>query len=80
MRYKEDKELYEAMDYHNPLNSTRMNISYFSDFIFMQQLMILEVDILLGQTENSMKYLDLNEKVVDELPKKSLRKSKTMAS
>ena len=28
----------------------------------MQQLMTLEVDIILGQTENSMKYLKLNQK------------------
>jgi len=32
-------------------------ISYFSDFFFMQQLMALEVDILLGSTVNYIKSL-----------------------
>lgn len=32
-------------------------ISYFSDFIFMQQLMTLEIDITLGQMHDNIKHL-----------------------
>ena len=31
-------------------------ISYFSDFIFMQQLMTLEIDIIVGMTEETLKH------------------------
>ena len=41
-------------------NQKLKRISYFSDFIFMQQLMTLEVDIVLGYTKNSMKHLGKN--------------------
>lgn len=44
-------------------------ISYFSDFILMQQLMTIEIDVLVGRTNNFMKYLDLqhdNEARVDK--------------
>ena len=41
-------------------------ISYFSDFIFMQQLMTLEIDIVLGHTKNSMKHLGKNTNDSDE--------------
>lgn len=32
-------------------------ISYFSDFIFMQQLMTLEIDIIFYQTHDNIKHL-----------------------
>jgi len=32
-------------------------ISYFSDFILMQQLITLEIDIIIGVTENNIKFL-----------------------
>jgi len=35
-------------------------ISYFSDFIFMQQLMTLEIDIILGNIKNDMSHLGKN--------------------
>ena len=31
-------------------------ISYFSDFIFMQQLMTLEIDIIVGMTDDTLKH------------------------
>ena len=44
-------------------------ISYFSDFIVIQQLMTIEIDILIGRTNNYMRFLDLHykdkEKAVD---------------
>lgn len=51
-------------------------ISYFSDFVLMQQLMTIEIDILVGRTNNYMRYLDLNfrdaEKAVDRnMPSKA---------
>ena len=45
-------------------------ISYFSDFIFIQQLMTLEVDIVLGYTKNSMKHLGKNTNDSDDDDKK----------
>lgn len=40
----------EQMEHYNSITSSQqpMSVSYFSDFIFMQQLMTLEVDIILG--------------------------------
>lgn len=35
-------------------------LSYFTDFILIQQLMTIEVDILIGRTNNYIKYLDLD--------------------
>jgi hypothetical protein len=67
-KYKEEKELFEGIEYNNSIASNRMKISYFSDFIFMQQLMTLEVDIILGQTENSMRYLELEDQLSDYQP------------
>lgn len=31
-------------------------VSYFSDFIFMQQLMTLEIDIIVGMTEETLRH------------------------
>lgn len=73
-KYKEEKELYDG-EYNNSIASNRMKISYFSDFIFMQQLMTLEVDIILGQTENSMRYLELD----DQTSKQSQPAKKALA-
>ena len=43
-------------------------ISYFVDFIIMQQMMTIEMDIGLGQLKNSIKYLnvDINEDAEQE--------------
>ena len=32
-------------------------ISYFSDFVFMQQLMTIEIDIIIGQTADNIRHL-----------------------
>ena len=49
------------MDLNHHLNGVRetfdnnSKISYFSDFIFVQQMMTLEIDIILGITDTQMK-------------------------
>ena len=43
-------------------------ISYFSDFIFMQQLMTLEIDIIIGQTQNKIAHLQDEEDDMDDNP------------
>lgn len=44
----------------NKSSSKLRRISYFSDFIFMQQLMTLEIDIILGNIKNDMSHLGKN--------------------
>lgn len=49
-------------------------ISYFSDFIFMQQLMTLEIDIILGQTHDNIRHLGGQNKNSDTLAQMEARK------
>lgn len=61
LKTKDEKEQLENNEFQNSTFSNPIGLSYFSDFIFMQQLMTLEVDIIMGQTELSMKHLDIEE-------------------
>ena len=49
-------------------------ISYFSDFIFMQQLMTIEIDVILGNTKNGMKHLGKHTNDDDEDDDKKKKK------
>jgi hypothetical protein len=55
-----DTDNMKAKPQTRPMNLKR--ISFFSDFVLMQQLMTIEIDILVGRTNNYMRYLDLNYK------------------
>ena len=58
-----DTDNMKAKPQTRPMNLKR--ISFFSDFVLMQQLMTIEIDILVGRTNNYMRYLDLNYKDAD---------------
>jgi hypothetical protein len=39
-------------------------MSYFSDFILMQQLMTIEIDLIVGNTSNNIHHLNLKSELI----------------
>jgi len=46
-----------AQNQKSQIGKSDGELSYFSDFILMQQLMTVEIDIIVGHTKNNIKYL-----------------------